>query len=221
MTARLLRGLDRRRPHLARPPPRRARPLPDAGPELIAEVERAGLRGRGGAGFPAAIKLAAVAAGPRPVVVVNGTEGEPMSAKDRTLLDSRAAPGARRRESAARRGRRREVIIAAPARSRTPTLCRRARRARAAEPARLRVTLAASAAGYVAGEETAVLAHLEGRPPRPRVTPPLPVRARATGGARRSSRTSRRSPTSALIARHGAAWFREAGHAPSAPARRS
>ena len=65
-------------------PPRRHGPLPDAGPELIDEVERAGLRGRGGAGFPAAIKLAPVAAGSRPVVVVNGTEGEPMSAKDRS-----------------------------------------------------------------------------------------------------------------------------------------
>ena len=63
-------------------------PLPDVGPDLIGEVERAGLRGRGGAGFPTAVKLAAVASGSRPVVVVNGTEGEPMSAKDRLLLAS-------------------------------------------------------------------------------------------------------------------------------------
>ncbi len=53
---------------------------------LIAEVDRAGLTGRGGAGFPTARKLAAVAAGRTPVVVVNGTEGEPASVKDRVLM---------------------------------------------------------------------------------------------------------------------------------------
>jgi NADH:ubiquinone oxidoreductase subunit F (NADH-binding) len=48
---------------------------------LIAEVDRAGLTGRGGAGFPTARKLAAVAAGRAPVVVANGTEGEPASVR--------------------------------------------------------------------------------------------------------------------------------------------
>ena len=66
---------------------------------------------------------------------------------------------------------------------------------RGARSQRLRVTLAPSAAGYVAGEETAVLAHLEGRPPRPRLTRHCPP-TRDTGGARPSSRTSRPSPTS-------------------------
>ena len=52
---------------------------------LLAEIDAAGLRGRGGAGFPTARKLAAVAAGRSPVVIANGAEGEPASAKDRTL----------------------------------------------------------------------------------------------------------------------------------------
>ena len=57
--------------------------------ELIEQVELAGLRGRGGGGFPAGAKLRAVAgARGRPIVLVNAAEGEPASFKDRTLLQS-------------------------------------------------------------------------------------------------------------------------------------
>jgi len=55
--------------------------------ELITLCEQVDLRGRGGAAFPVARKLRAVLARKRrPVVVVNGSEGEPGSAKDKTLL---------------------------------------------------------------------------------------------------------------------------------------
>ena len=58
---------------------------------LIGEVERAGLTGRGGAAFPTAVKLRALAAAARtPVVIANGVEGEPASDKDKVLL--RVAP---------------------------------------------------------------------------------------------------------------------------------
>jgi len=52
---------------------------------FIAEVGAADIRGRGGAGFPTARKLAAVR-GRRPVVVANGCEGDPLSHKDKALL---------------------------------------------------------------------------------------------------------------------------------------
>ncbi|MFF2198854.1 Fe-S-binding domain-containing protein, partial [Streptomyces sp. NPDC058157] len=57
---------------------------PAAGPEeLLARLTGSGLRGRGGAAFPAAVKLRSVReAGGAPVVVANGEEGEPGSAKD-------------------------------------------------------------------------------------------------------------------------------------------
>ncbi|HEY2041254.1 MAG TPA: NADH-ubiquinone oxidoreductase-F iron-sulfur binding region domain-containing protein [Jatrophihabitans sp.] len=62
-------------------------PLPQPGrAELLAMLDAAALSGRGGAGFPLANKIAALRPGGRPVVVVNGAEGEPASAKDGTLL---------------------------------------------------------------------------------------------------------------------------------------
>jgi NADH:ubiquinone oxidoreductase subunit F (NADH-binding) len=55
--------------------------------QLIPEVHRARITGRGGAEFPFWRKLqAAVDAGKRRELVVNGSEGEPASAKDSTLL---------------------------------------------------------------------------------------------------------------------------------------
>ena len=55
---------------------------------LIDAVARAGLTGRGGAGFPTGTKLRAVARAKRPerVVVANGMESEPAAAKDKALL---------------------------------------------------------------------------------------------------------------------------------------
>src|SRR5579863_1258289 len=60
--------------------------MPETGAGALAEVERSGLRGKGGARFPAATKLGAVAARRRAVVVANGMEGEPASLKDTVLM---------------------------------------------------------------------------------------------------------------------------------------
>jgi NADH-quinone oxidoreductase subunit F len=58
--------------------------------EMIAELEASGLRGRGGAGFPAFRKWQGVSESKGThYVVINATEGEPDSLKDRTLLTSR------------------------------------------------------------------------------------------------------------------------------------
>src|SRR3989338_8963172 len=56
--------------------------------EVIGEIKKANLRGRGGAGFPTAIKWAGVRNEPCPVkyVVCNFSEGEPGTYKDRYLV---------------------------------------------------------------------------------------------------------------------------------------
>ena len=61
-------------------------PLPSVGLErLLAQVDAGRLAGRGGAGFPFATKLRSLSEGRRHIVV-NGSESEPASRKDRTLL---------------------------------------------------------------------------------------------------------------------------------------
>ncbi len=56
--------------------------------QVIAEVKKSGLRGRGGAGFPAAVKWEGLASDPSPTkyTVCNGSEGEPGTFKDRYLI---------------------------------------------------------------------------------------------------------------------------------------
>jgi len=56
--------------------------------QVIAQIKRSGLRGRGGAGFPTGVKWASVAHDPCPTkyLVCNGAEGEPGTFKDRYLM---------------------------------------------------------------------------------------------------------------------------------------
>jgi NADH:ubiquinone oxidoreductase subunit F (NADH-binding)/(2Fe-2S) ferredoxin/Pyruvate/2-oxoacid:ferredoxin oxidoreductase delta subunit len=61
--------------------------------QIIGEIKRSGLRGRGGGGFPAGIKWetcrhAAKARGVEPVVVCNADEGDPGAFMDRSIIES-------------------------------------------------------------------------------------------------------------------------------------
>ena len=184
-------------------------PCPPGGPGLIDAVARAGLQGRGGASFAAAVKLRSVAnrRGPRSLLV-NAAEGDPMSAKDRVLLAS--APhlvidGAGAAAAAVGAG---SIVIALPE---DAAAARRAL-AHALEErgAQRQVSVAGVPVAYLAGEESALIAHLDGRALKPTVAPPRP----AERGLRRRPTLVQNPETLAhvaLIARHGPAWFRQAG----------
>ncbi|TME80702.1 MAG: hypothetical protein E6I45_09895 [Chloroflexi bacterium] len=79
-------GMESFAEHLAR-----LGPAPRGNAAMISTLEASGLLGRGGAGFPVGRKWRAVAerSDARAVVLVNGAEGEPLSAKDRTLMTAR------------------------------------------------------------------------------------------------------------------------------------
>lgn len=179
---------------------------------LVAEVERSGLRGRGGAAFPTAVKLAAVARGRRPVVVVNATEGEPASQKDKILssfaphliLDGAAlaadAVGAaevhvcvERRPDGANLSLSRAIAERSRGRSHRATL-----------------RLHEAPDRYVSGEESALVNWLNGGDAKPTFVPPRPFE-RGVGGRPTLVQNAETLAQLALIARYGAAWFRQLG----------
>jgi NADH:ubiquinone oxidoreductase subunit F (NADH-binding) len=148
-----------------------------AGQDLIDAVAAAGLRGRGGAAFPLARKLAVVASQPgNPggrVVVVNGEEGEPASVKDRWLLRTRphlVIDGALRAASAV--GATTAWIYVSDAAAAASV--RAALAELAAPAAHVAVQVHQVEPGYVAGEETAAVNALNGRPAKPSEKPPRP-----------------------------------------------
>ena len=60
--------------------------------DILATMKAAGMRGRGGAGFPVSVKwnLAAAASGAEKFIVCNADEGEPGTFKDRVILSDHA-----------------------------------------------------------------------------------------------------------------------------------
>lgn len=147
--------------------------------ELLRHLAASGLRGRGGAGFPVAVKLRAVRErGGHPVVVANGEEGEPGSVKDRWLLRARphlVLDGLAR--AAAVTGAVRGYVYLAD-----PVAADRVRRALAEREPSLPVEVVETAHTYVAGEESAVVRRIDGGPALPTAKPPRPFE-RGVGGA--------------------------------------
>ncbi|QTZ95534.1 NADH-ubiquinone oxidoreductase-F iron-sulfur binding region domain-containing protein [Streptomyces auratus] len=136
--------------------------------ELLADIDAAGLRGRGGADYLTAAGLRAVRdAGDRPVVVANGEEGEPGSVKDRWLLRARphlVLDGLLR--AAEITGARRGYVYLSDA-----AAGERVRRALAERPPRLPVEVVETRHTSVAGEESAVVRRINGGPALPTAEP--------------------------------------------------
>ena len=163
----------------------------ELGPQgVMDEMRRSNLRGRGGAGFTTAVKWEACAAEPAEArfVVCNADEGEPGTFKDRVLLNSFAE---RIFEGMAIAGyaigaRKGFLYLRGEYDYLRPALERKLEALRA--KALLGVNLCGvsgfdfdieihmGAGAYVCGEETALIESLEGKPGRPRIRPPFPVK---------------------------------------------
>ena len=155
--------------------------------QIIEQVQASGLRGRGGAGFPTGIKWSRVraAAGADKYIVCNCDEGDPGAFMDRMLLESypfRVIEG---------------IILAAYAvgasrgyfyiRAEYPLAVHRIREALGVcreqgylgegilgSGFSLDLRIMEGAGAFVCGEETALLASIEGRRGMPRFRPPYP-----------------------------------------------
>ncbi|MFQ5508220.1 MAG: NADH-ubiquinone oxidoreductase-F iron-sulfur binding region domain-containing protein [Leptospirillia bacterium] len=156
--------------------------------QVIERIKKTGLRGRGGGGFLTADKWAVAAARPgsQKYVIANGDEGDPGAFSDRTLMEgdphaileglmiAAYAVGANRgyiytRASYPTAIHRLEVAIA---------FCRK--RGYLGDDMfgsghALDLHVRKGSGAYICGEETALIASLEGRPPMPESKPPQPA----------------------------------------------
>jgi bidirectional [NiFe] hydrogenase diaphorase subunit len=195
--------------------------------QVCAEISRSGLRGRGGAGYPTGLKWEQVrqAPGTRKYVVANGDEGDPGAYMDRTLMEDdphRVLEG---------------MIIAGYAvgaqqgylyvRGEYPIAVKRLERAirQAARHGLLGAGILGSgfsfnlevrigAGAFVCGEETALLASIEGRRGMPRMRPPYPAEAGLWGCPTLLNNVETFGNIAPIIA-NGAGWFAGIGTATS------
>jgi NADH:ubiquinone oxidoreductase subunit F (NADH-binding) len=182
---------------------------------LIDEIQLSGLLGRGGGAFPTATKMRAVAdARGRAIVVANGAEGEPASTKDRTLLEllpQLVLDGTILAAEAV--GADEAIVCVCESAGAGVQSVERAIEERAGErspPRSPKLQLRTVPSHYVAGQESALVNYLGGGPARPTFTPPMPFQQ----GLRRRPTLINNIETLAhiaLIARHGARWFRQLG----------
>ena len=174
---------------------------------LVTLLAEAGLTGRGGAGFPSARKLEAVAAGKRAVVVANGAEGEPLSSKDRVLLLKSPHLVLDGIQLVA------EATAAAEAYAYVPADLVAGVEAALAERRgidRIAVKVVAAPDRFISGEESAVVSRISGGPALPRDKQRLVVTAGVRGRPTLVHNVETLAQL-ALAARFGPAWFREVG----------
>jgi NADH-quinone oxidoreductase subunit F len=195
--------------------------------QVIEEVKKSGLRGRGGAGFPTGVKWGFInrtAPGPR-YLVCNSDEGEPGTCKDRDIL--------RFNPHALIEG----MVIAGYAIGAVagynyirgefwePYERFEAALAEAREAGFLGKDILGSgldfdihthlgAGAYICGEETALLNSIEGRKGQPRYKPPFPAQFGLYGRPTIINNTESLASVPEII-RRGGDWFREIGVANS------
>jgi bidirectional [NiFe] hydrogenase diaphorase subunit len=201
-----------------------ARVLAEMSPAgVIQEVTRSGLRGRGGAGYPTGLKWATVARSPggQKYVVCNGDEGDPGAFMDRSLMESdphRVLEGLAIAAYAVGASQgyvyiRAEYPLAV---ARLRTAIEQGKRFGVLGSAVLetafdfRVDLRIGAGAYVCGEETALMASIEGGRGVPHPRPPYPAESGLWGCPTLINNVETLAHVPAIIAK-GGDWFASVG----------
>ena len=187
--------------------------------QVVDEIKASGLRGRGGAGYPAGTKwaLLASAESDQKYVIANGDEGDPGADMDRTVMEDdphRVIEGLALAAYAT--GANHGYIYV---RAEYPKAVERLDRAiRSARRSRLlgrkvletnfdfEVEIRIGAGAFVCGEETALIASIEGRRGNPQLRPPYPTQKGLFGKPSMINNVETLANVPAIIS-HGAAWF--------------
>lgn len=197
-----------------------ARVIRDMEPrEAVEEVTASGLRGRGGAGYPTGVKwaLVAKAESEKKFIVCNADEGDPGAFMDRSVLESdphrilegMAIAGYALGASQGYIYVRGEYPLAI---SRLQTAIKQARKIGVLgtdifdSDFDFRVDLRIGAGAFVCGEETALMASIEGRRGTPRVRPPYPAEYGLWGYPTLINNVETFANVPAIL-RNGAEWF--------------
>ncbi|HRI17866.1 MAG TPA: NADH-quinone oxidoreductase subunit F, partial [Burkholderiaceae bacterium] len=194
--------------------------------QVIEEIKTSGLRGRGGAGFPAGNKWSFVPKGPgAKYLCVNADESEPGTFKDREIMETDPhllvegvaiasyAIGATLSFIYIRG----EYTVAA---DRLDAAIEEAKQAGLlgqklfGTDYDLDILVYRGAGAYICGEETALLESLEGRRPMPRSRPPFPAVSGLYGKPTVINNVETISNVPHIIAR-GGAWYQSIGTAPN------
>ena len=194
-----------------------------SGEEIIQEIKKSGLRGRGGAGFPTGLKweLTAKQPGDGKFIVCNGDEGDPGAFMDRSIVESDPHSVLEGMVIGARAiGSSHGFIYI---RQEYPLALERLNVALA--QARqygllgtdilgagfdFDISVHRGAGAFVCGEETSLIGSLEGRPPEPQIRPPFPAESGVWGKPTCINNVETWATVPEIIAR-GAAWFSQIG----------
>jgi bidirectional [NiFe] hydrogenase diaphorase subunit len=195
--------------------------------QVLDEITRSGLRGRGGAAYPTGVKWATVAKnpGPRKYVVCNADEGDPGAFMNRSLLESdphRVLEGMVIAGYAIGAGQgyiyvRGEYPLAV---DRLQTALRQARNLGMlgskvfATPFDFRIDLRTGAGAFVCGEETALMASIMGQRGTPTPRPPYPAESGLWGMPTLLNNVETYGNVPVII-RRGADWYAGIGTAKS------
>jgi NADH-quinone oxidoreductase subunit F len=186
-------------------------------------MTEAGLRGRGGGGFPTGRKwaLARLEKAPRKFVICNGDEGDPGAFMDRSLMEGNPHAVLEGMMIAARAAGAGEMYVYV--RLEYPLAVQRMRRAVAEAEAwgllgdnvfgcglSLKCQVMEGAGAFVCGEETALIASIEGRRGMPSPKPPFPAQAGLWGFPTVINNVETLA-TVPMIIREGAAAYRAVG----------
>ena len=155
---------------------------------VVDQISRSGLRGRGGAGYPTGLKWGTVAKaqGPRKFIICNADEGDPGAFMDRSVLESDPHRVLEGMAIAAYAVGANEGYIYVRAEyplaiKRLQTAIKQAERVKLLGNSILGTSFALNihirlgAGAFVCGEETALIASIEGKRGQPRPRPPFPA----------------------------------------------